>query len=62
MLYIDRVDPDIKAVVYCTGISGGGQKEWDFAYSQYKLTKVASEKSILLSALACTSKTWILSQ
>ncbi|XP_056008322.1 putative aminopeptidase-2 isoform X2 [Ostrea edulis] len=57
----NKVDPDIKAVVYCTGISEGGQKEWDFAYSQYKLTKVASEKSILLSALACTSKTWILS-
>ncbi|XP_062585470.1 uncharacterized protein LOC134247152 isoform X2 [Saccostrea cucullata] len=56
----NKIDPDIKTIVYCTGIREGGQKEWEFAYSQYKTTTVASEKLLLLSALACSSKTWIL--
>ncbi|KAJ8311343.1 LOW QUALITY PROTEIN: hypothetical protein KUTeg_010698 [Tegillarca granosa] len=46
------VDPNIKGK--------GGQDEWDFAYSQYKQTQVASEKGILLTALGCTGEIGLL--
>ncbi|KAK3108162.1 hypothetical protein FSP39_002289 [Pinctada imbricata] len=50
----------MKYTVYCTGIREGGQTEWEFAYNQYKTSPVASERSKLLSALACTKVPWIL--
>ncbi|KAJ8311347.1 hypothetical protein KUTeg_010702 [Tegillarca granosa] len=58
--FIFFVDPNIKGSVYCTGIGKGGQDEWDFAYSQYKQTQVASEKGILLTALGCTGEIGLL--
>lgn len=46
--------------VYCTAIQEGDVEEWDFAYQQYKKADVASEKFLLLMALACSRQTWIL--
>ena len=55
-----RINPDLRYTVYCTALRTGGEKEWDFAYSQYKQAVVASEQENLLRALACSEVPWIL--
>jgi aminopeptidase N len=57
-----RVPPSLKSVVYCTSLREGGVAEWQFAFKQYKETNHASEKEILLSAMGCTTKPWLLSK
>lgn len=49
-------------MVYCTAIREGDDPEWDFALKQYKETKVASEKDILLNAMGCSRKPWVLAK
>ncbi|XP_045117616.1 aminopeptidase N-like [Portunus trituberculatus] len=54
--------PNVKSVVYCRGVEMGGEEEWNFAWSHYLKSNVASEKSRLLSAMGCTKKQWLLSR
>ncbi|XP_068246618.1 uncharacterized protein [Palaemon carinicauda] len=56
------ISPNVKSVVYCTAISEGGEKEWNFAWEQYLDSNVASEKSKLLGALGCSKEIWIISR
>ncbi|XP_050422404.1 aminopeptidase N isoform X2 [Adelges cooleyi] len=56
------ISPNLKAIIYCTAISYGGEEEWDFAWNMYKQTNVASEKDLLLDALGCSRETWILAR
>ncbi|KAK8734043.1 hypothetical protein OTU49_017450, partial [Cherax quadricarinatus] len=56
------VSPNLKSTVYCTAIAAGGEKEWNFGWNQYLASNVGSEKSLLLYALGCTKKVWILSR
>ncbi|XP_071489850.1 uncharacterized protein [Diadema antillarum] len=59
-------DPNIavpanqRSTVYCTAIAEGGQEEWYHAYTEYINTLVATEKTILLSAMGCSKLPWIL--
>ena len=55
-----RVPPDLKSSVYRFGIVTGGQKEWEFAYNQFKSTDVVSDKLILLRAMAGSQEPWII--
>ena len=50
----------MKEIVYCSAIGNGDEAEWDFGWERYKNSKVASEKELLLNALSCTKKTWLL--
>ena len=50
----------MKDVVLCSAIKNGGDPEWNFAWKQFKNSKVATEKDVLLSALTCTKKKWLL--
>ncbi|XP_019628837.1 PREDICTED: aminopeptidase N-like [Branchiostoma belcheri] len=50
-----------KSTVYCTAIGYGGSREWDFAWQRY-LEAEPSEQSLLLSAMACSRDTVILSR
>ncbi|XP_068239378.1 aminopeptidase N-like [Palaemon carinicauda] len=54
------VSPNLKSMVYCRGIQEGGEKEWQFAWQQYLLSNVGSEKEQLLSAMGCTRNQQIL--
>ena len=56
------IDPDLRDAVYCTAIAEGGSEEWNFAYNQFKIAKVVSEKVTIMQALACTKSTWLLSR
>lgn len=55
-----RVPADLKTLVYHFGVVTGGEKEWDFVYSQFKSTDVVSDKSILLYAMAGSQEPWII--
>ena len=50
----------MKALVYHFGVVSGGDKEWDFVYSQFKSTDVVSDKTILLYAMAGSQVPWII--
>ncbi|XP_019622952.1 PREDICTED: aminopeptidase Ey-like isoform X1 [Branchiostoma belcheri] len=57
------VSPNLKGVVYCYGIANGNEDDWNFAWQKYLSTDtVASEKALLLSALACTADQYVLSR
>ncbi|XP_035669348.1 aminopeptidase N-like isoform X1 [Branchiostoma floridae] len=55
------VSPNLKRTVYCYGIANGNENDWNFAWQRYLSTDtVASEKALLLSALACTADQYVL--
>lgn len=58
----NQIPPNLKQVIYCTSLRDGGVPEWNFAYKRYKETDSASEKELILNALGCTVKPWLLSK
>ncbi|ROT67357.1 putative aminopeptidase N [Penaeus vannamei] len=54
------VSPNLKSTVYCSAIAAGGEEEWGAAWDMYLSANLASEKSVLLSALGCTEEVWLL--
>ncbi|GFT63992.1 glutamyl aminopeptidase [Nephila pilipes] len=57
-----RVAPNLRSVVYSSGVKFGGSEEWQFCWKQYQETQVPSEKRLLLTALGYTEDMWRLSQ
>jgi len=53
---------ELKTIIYCQAIKFGGVDEWDFLWERYQRSNVASEKAKILSALGCSSETWILNR
>ncbi|CAG2115119.1 unnamed protein product [Medioppia subpectinata] len=60
--YKNPIHPNLRSIVYCTGIEFGSEQDWDFLWNQYLNTSVASEKDKLLRSLACTREPWLLSR
>jgi len=56
------VDVNMKSITYCNAVANGGEEEWNFAWQRYEKSNVASEKAILLSAMACTKEVWLLNR
>ncbi|XP_033120518.1 aminopeptidase N-like [Anneissia japonica] len=54
------IPANLKYIVYCIAIAAGDQEEWYFAWNQFQTSLVSSERSTLLSALACSQEPWIL--
>lgn len=61
-LHPNRIPPNLKSTIYCITLREGGVQEWNFAYKQLQDTTSASEKEIILSALGCTQKPWLLTK
>lgn len=53
---------ELKGIIYCQAIKYGGVDEWDFLWERYQNSNVASEQAKLLSALGCSSETWLLNR
>ncbi|XP_008309650.1 aminopeptidase N-like [Cynoglossus semilaevis] len=49
------IGPNLRTVVYCSVVEGGGDTEWDYVWSQFKNATLASEAAKLMSALACSA-------
>ena len=56
------ISPDIKETVACTAIREGDEVEWQFAFDRYLASNVAGEQDVLLAAMTCTEKPWILAK
>nr|ATU82423.1 venom M1 protease [Lethocerus distinctifemur] len=52
--------PDLKPIVYCTGVRYGGEAEWNFVWNKYLASNVGSDREDLLKSLACSTDTGIL--
>ncbi|XP_015918798.1 glutamyl aminopeptidase [Parasteatoda tepidariorum] len=57
-----KVAPNLRSVVYSTGVKFGGKEEWQFCWKKYQETHIPSEKRLLLTALGYTQDMWQLSQ
>ncbi|CAG0925580.1 unnamed protein product, partial [Notodromas monacha] len=55
------ISPNVNSIVYCYGVANGGEEEWNHAWRHYTKTNLASEKTAMLSAMACTEEVWLLS-
>ncbi|XP_048251053.1 glutamyl aminopeptidase-like [Haliotis rufescens] len=51
---------DVSVLIYSVGIREGGTDEWDFVWEKAQSTSVASEKEMMMEALAQTQKPWLL--
>ncbi|KAM6950436.1 aminopeptidase Ey-like [Lycodopsis pacificus] len=58
----NTISPNLKYTVYCSAIAVGGVEEWDFAWSMFKNTTIATEADKLMSALSCTRQPWLLNR
>uniref|UniRef100_A0A669BWU9 Aminopeptidase n=1 Tax=Oreochromis niloticus TaxID=8128 RepID=A0A669BWU9_ORENI len=58
----NRIHPNLRSAVYCNAIAAGGEKEWDFAWSQFKNANIAIESDKLRYALSCTKEPWLLNR
>uniref|UniRef100_A0A3Q4H952 Aminopeptidase n=1 Tax=Neolamprologus brichardi TaxID=32507 RepID=A0A3Q4H952_NEOBR len=58
----NRIHPNLRSTVYCNAIAAGGEKEWDFAWSQFKNGSTAIESDKLRYALSCTKQPWLLNR
>ena len=56
----NQINPGLRKTVYCTAISQGDEREWDFLWERLVKTNNANEKSTILRSLACTKHIWLL--
>lgn len=57
------MSPDLQSTILCTALRQGGAAEWQFVYERYAgQQSSASEKEVLLNALGCTVRPWLLSK
>ncbi|XP_022215268.2 aminopeptidase N-like [Drosophila obscura] len=58
----DRHNPipvDVRATVYCTAIAEGDEINWYFLWRRYSNPTDLHARGMLLSALACTQRPWV---
>ncbi|XP_031337814.1 aminopeptidase N-like isoform X2 [Photinus pyralis] len=58
----NKIRPNIQKVVLCTSVREGGELEWELVYKHFMKTDSVFEKNILLEALGCSQKPWILNR
>ncbi|CAH1647281.1 unnamed protein product [Spodoptera littoralis] len=51
----EPLNSDIQNLVYCAGLRGGSEENFNFLWTRYLNSQDHSEQSILLNALGCTS-------
>jgi aminopeptidase N len=56
------VDPNLKQVVYMTGIAEGDEPEWNFLWGIYKTSSDPIEQQLILYALSRTRQLWVLAR
>ncbi|ROT63437.1 putative Aminopeptidase N precursor [Penaeus vannamei] len=55
------VASDVALPVYCTALSRGIEREWEFAWRKFRVAKSRPQREALGTALGCTPRGWILS-
>ncbi|KAL5019806.1 hypothetical protein ScPMuIL_002698 [Solemya velum] len=55
-----QLPSDYAVIIYSVGIREGGVEEWDYLWKKSQSSHVASEKQLIMNALAQTQKPWLL--
>ncbi|ESO98455.1 hypothetical protein LOTGIDRAFT_174264 [Lottia gigantea] len=55
-----RLPTDFAMIIYSVGVREGGAEEWDFVWNKSQVTNVASERAMMMEALAQSQKPWLL--
>ncbi|XP_076015794.1 thyrotropin-releasing hormone-degrading ectoenzyme-like [Genypterus blacodes] len=58
----NRIPPNIRDFVYCTGVSLMDEDVWEFIWMKFHSSNAVSEKKILLEALTCSDNTFLLNR
>ncbi|CAL9682703.1 unnamed protein product [Knipowitschia caucasica] len=58
----NRIPPNIRDIVYCTGVSLMDEDVWEFIWMKFHSTGAVSEKKILLEALTCSDNVFLLNR
>ncbi|XP_037837310.1 thyrotropin-releasing hormone-degrading ectoenzyme [Kryptolebias marmoratus] len=58
----NRIPPNIRDIVYCTGVSLMDEDVWEFIWMKFHSTSAVSEKKILLEALTCSDNSFLLNR
>ncbi|XP_077450231.1 thyrotropin-releasing hormone-degrading ectoenzyme-like isoform X1 [Stigmatopora argus] len=56
------IPPNVRDVVYCTGVSLMDEDVWEFIWMKFHSTNAVSEKKILLEALTCSDNAFLLNR
>ncbi|KAB7497104.1 Aminopeptidase N [Armadillidium nasatum] len=59
---LSKISPNFKKFVFCIAIREGGFDEWKFSWDRYEKSNDGAEKNLLLNALGCSKKSWILNE
>ncbi|KAK2581484.1 hypothetical protein KPH14_005150 [Odynerus spinipes] len=57
-----RIQPNQRSAAYCMGILHGDFEDWTHLWNHYRTSNVASEQSVVLTALGCSNNTDVLKQ
>lgn len=57
-----RIPPNIRDIVYCTGVSLMDEDVWEFIWMKFHSSAAVSEKKVLLEALTCSDNVYLLNR
>ena len=60
LLHFFSIPADLRSLSYFYGIMNGGEKEWEFAFKQYKNTTLATERIKLLYGMSAIQEPWMI--
>ncbi|XP_028255693.1 thyrotropin-releasing hormone-degrading ectoenzyme-like [Parambassis ranga] len=58
----NRIPPNIRDIVYCTGVSLMDEDVWEFIWMKFHSSNAVSQKKILLEALTCSDNAFLLNR
>jgi len=57
-----RIPPNVRDIVYCTGVSLMDEDVWEFIWMKFHSSTAISEKKVLLEALTCSGNIFLLNR
>lgn len=55
-VYVYRISPNFRPLVYCQGVAEGEEEGWNFIWKKYRSETDSLEKAVLLKAWTCVRK------
>ncbi|XP_016370984.1 thyrotropin-releasing hormone-degrading ectoenzyme-like [Sinocyclocheilus rhinocerous] len=59
---LNRIPPNVRDIVYCTGVSLMDEDVWEFIWMKFHSSTAISEKKVLLEALTCSDNIFLLNR
>ncbi|XP_064404394.1 aminopeptidase Ey-like [Halichondria panicea] len=56
------IEPDLKSLVYRTGVASGSVSDWDYLWGRYNSESDPYDKRLMLRALAFSTEPWVLNR